>query len=276
MNEQTFGCGEWSIQAQNVRSHIREYLGEKIYPKVQDAVKEGNLNFYVAGGAITSVFTGAKVNDLDIYFPSHSDEDVFRDLLLTGKEKDDNFKQVCKTDNATTIVRYEAKHRKYVVQLISRFYFEKPEDCIKSFDFSIVQGAYDFKNKKIVLGPYFISDNLKRVLRYTNTSKYPICALYRTKKYVARGYKLPGTTMVAIALAINALSIRSFADLKDQLMGIDTQAFTLILKDFEKNHSEELKFELDMMRERWYGQFLEQLISGAFGDEESEDCISLY
>ena len=107
------------------------------------------------------------------------------------------------------------------MQLITRFTGEA-EDIFQWFDFTVTHGAYDFEKEGFVFGDRFFMDVSKRRLVYSGASKYPICAMYRTKKYVARGYELPGSTIMHIALSIVQLQIENYQQLKEQLMGIDT------------------------------------------------------
>lgn len=59
--------------------------------------------------------------------------------------------------------------------------------------------------------------------------KYPIATLVRTIKYQKYGYKLNPITLVRISLAIHALEIKTYGDMKEQLQGIDTSIFNAIL-----------------------------------------------
>lgn len=67
---------------------------------------------------------------------------------------------------------------------------------------------------------HFLRDTSSRRLVYSNGSMFPICALIRAQKYIARGYVLPTSTIVEIAMAINALELKTKADLKAQLRGL--------------------------------------------------------
>ncbi len=188
----------------------------------------------LAGGAINSLFSGRAVSDLDLYLEDLSTVEALKADLI-----DHGYKEACKTDNAITLVR-KGKMRTYEIQIITRFHGD-PQTILDTFDFTIVQGLYQFSTGKFVFAENFLKHIAQRKLVYSGKSKYPICALYRTKKYQERGYKFPGTTMVQIALAIHALEIRNYADMKEQLMGIDT-AFLKVLND-KLDAKSSMKFE---------------------------------
>lgn len=180
----------------------------------------------LCGGTINSIFSSRKVNDLDFYVQNNSNNQI-GDLIKIMKEVY-NYKVVHTSDNAITLTRRGHKGNLFEIQFITRF-TGSPQDILDTFDYTIVQGVFDFKTNQFVLSDRFLVDIAKRQLVYTNTSEYPICALYRTKKYIERGYTISGANLVAISLSIHALKLETYADLKNQLMGIDTS----MLKELE-------------------------------------------
>ena len=51
----------------------------------------------------------------------------------------------------------------------------------------------------------------------------------RVREYQKYGYKINPITLVRISLAIHALEIKTYGDMKEQLQGIDTSIFNAIL-----------------------------------------------
>ena len=184
-------------------------------PNVMDRLAE--LGLLVCGGTVNAIFTNSSVNDLDFYMTDATKQN----------EIDAFFTECFPAEKMTTInaITYKRKseksNKKWVVQLITRFVGDA-RTIFDWFDFTITHGAYDFAKRKFVLGARFLPDLAKRRLVYSGASKYPICAMYRTKKYVARGFELPGSTIMHIALSIVQLKIENYGQLKEQLMGIDT------------------------------------------------------
>lgn len=176
----------------------------------------------LCGGTINSIFSSRKVNDLDFYVQDNNDNQI-GDLIKIMKEVY-NYTVVHTSDNAITLTRKGHKGTIFEIQFITRF-TGSPQYILDTFDYTIVQGVFDFKTNKFVLSDRFLVDVAKRQLVYTNTSQYPICALYRTKKYIERGYTISGANLVAISLSIHALKLETYKDLKDQLAGIDTSLF---------------------------------------------------
>ena len=193
-------------------------LGIGILPSIVNIKDDfAKLGLMLSGGAITSLFTDAAVNDLDFYIKDK--ENIPEAVAFFTKW----FPEVpYVTENAYTFKRKSSRSRKmWTVQLITRF-TGTPTEILDTFDFTVTQGLYDFANEVFVFGDRFFQDNSKRKLVYLGKSHFPICAMYRTKKYQDKGYKLPGSTIMHIALSIVRLNIMNYRDLKQQLMGIDT------------------------------------------------------
>lgn len=172
----------------------------------------------IAGGAVRAVFAGEAISDYDIYAPTTGAVANIIEYL----EKEFDF--VFKTDNAITY-----KNDKIKVQIITM-----PEniglsndELISKFDFTIAMGLYDLVEDTFVLGDCFLRDLCSRELVFNTKAQYPIASMYRMKKFLKRGYKISGTEIVKMSLAIHGLKIETYRDLKPQLMGIDT----LFLKD---------------------------------------------
>jgi hypothetical protein len=172
----------------------------------------------IAGGAVRAVFAGEPIADYDIYVPSTEAETNVLEYL------EEEFEFVFRTDNAITF-----KNDKIKVQLIIM-----PEniglsndELLSNFDFTIAMGLYDLVEDNFVLNDRFLRDVCSRELVFNAKAKYPIASMYRMKKFLKRGYKISGTEIVKMSLAIHGLKIETYRDLKPQLMGIDT----LFLKD---------------------------------------------
>lgn len=205
--------GVENSKRQQILSIIDEFFGAK--NSGGRVEKFGEFGLLLAGGTINSIYSGRLVNDLDFYM---KDLDKKSEIVAYFTEVFGEPKY--ESDNAITFWRKSGK-KKYEVQLITRF-SGTPQEILNTFDFTIVQGCYDFSEKKFVLSENFLIDIASRTLRYTTSSHYPICAFIRTKKYQDRGYHLTNSCRLAISLAINQLDLSTYRNLRDQLIGIDT------------------------------------------------------
>lgn len=212
-----------------VKSVVRRWF-ERDITKANIFEELKRLKLMVCGGTINSIFTNSHINDLDFYMKDPSLVGECKTFLKTWFPDAE-----IETINALTYKRKSKKStKKWTVQLITRFTGEA-KDIFEWFDFTITHGAYDFETETFIFGDRFFTDLAKRRLIYSGASQYPICAMYRTKKYVARGYELPGATIMHIALSIVQLKIESYKDLKEQLSGIDTMYLKGLLEAKEPN-----------------------------------------
>jgi hypothetical protein len=167
------------------------------------------------------------------------------------------------SNNALTYKRKSTKSRKvWTAQLITRF-SGTPQEIFKNFDFTITTGAFDFETGEFVFGDRFFQDLSAKKLVYQGASHYPICALYRTKKYQERGYKVPGSTLMHIALSIVRLEIKNYRELKEQLSGVDTCYLQGLLDSYSEKGMDELPVD--------YGQFLVDAFQKFDGVEHNAD-----
>lgn len=231
---------------------------------------------YCCGGAIVSVFNHVPINDYDIYsVDKNNPSKIVEELQNIG------FELKVTSHNAYSLLRKSKKDetkKKLKIQIIKyeNFCNKDIEKTFSYFDFNCCMGGYSFKDKKFYLDKYFLTDNIEKRLRFNPGTEYPICSLYRTIKYQKRGYTLPGIEIIKIALAINNLKMETYADLKKQLMGIDTQFLQpltdkLLSEDNEKYDFSKFKNELS----NFYSDYYNKIIENAFEDNEEESFEDL-
>lgn len=187
----------------------------------------------IAGGAITSIVTGKKINDFDIYFRSKENCDD----AINYFNKKSEWRLVAQTNNAMTFNTSKLFEGTITMQLIyaEHMFFDNPIDLIKSFDFTINMAAFDLVSGTLIYTPEFITDNMNRQLVFNDNTKYPIVSMSRAIKYIDRGYKLSAYEQIKIALCINNLEIKDYKDLKTQLQGIDTATFVSLTEKLIKH-----------------------------------------
>jgi hypothetical protein len=207
----------------------------------------------ICGGAVVSVMMKTKVNDLDFYLMDPSFSGHLK-VLLNFMLEDEPFY----TANAVTYSRKGTGRTRYSVQVIYRF-VGHPQEIFKNFDFTVTQAAYSFMGDEFHFGERFWPDIAARRLIYQGDSKYPICALYRTKKYERKGFRTPGSTLMHIGLCIVQLDIKTYKELKEQLHGIDTQFLGPLLN--EKDDAAPVDV----------GAFLKEALDAIYGETEDMD-----
>lgn len=187
-------------------------------------------NAFIAGGAVTSAFTNAKINDVDVYFKS-------RRAFETGvyQAYEDGLWCVAASKRAVTF----AGRNNDIAQLMHFDYFPTADAIFAAFDFTVCMGALDLdagpKSKwegiqlvttgeehpesGFILHPDFLKHNSQRFLKFNPGTRYPLASATRVLKYQQRGYTIGKGDMMKIALAVRGVRIESWEDLKDQIGG---------------------------------------------------------
>lgn len=164
---------------------------------------------FIAGGALTSAFTGQAINDVDVYFKS---QDAFCDAVERAYE--DGMWCVAATDRAVTFA-----HGESIVQLMHFDFFPTPAAVFDAFDFTVCMAAYDIDAQAFVFHDDFMKHAAQRFLRFHSGTRYPFGSLLRVLKYQSRGYTLGKGDLLRIALCCHRTPLTSWDDLARAIGG---------------------------------------------------------
>jgi hypothetical protein len=249
------------------------------HPDIQDILRNHTI---CAGGAITSMLMGTKVNDYDFYFDSF---EAVRSVLSYFTKKENGV--VGWYSAPFTNIKGESESRVFLqaadgmvataekskysarffsdnaislngkVQLILRFY-GTPEQIFKNYDF-IHCTCYWSSSTGIVAPKKALESILTKELYYQG-SLYPICSILRIRKFIKRGWKISAGQVLKMILQVSEVDLTHRATLRDQLVGVDM----LYLKGFldAALNSEDESVDLN---------FITGLLDEAFGEEDFED-----
>jgi hypothetical protein len=213
---------------------------------INSILRDTGLQFsagsFLAGGFLTSIFTGAEIKDIDIFFES---EDAMTKFMLLNLNKD-QLANLISTDNAVTYRITLSPEKSYTIQLITRIY-GTPQQIIDQFDFTVCMCAYTPQDDgKFIMNPNFILHLAERTLCFNGKAKYPIATLVRTKKYIEKGYSLAPIEYVKLALAINNLDLKDWTTVREQLEGIDLALFQSLISKLPEGETTEFEYETFM------------------------------
>ncbi len=253
---------------------IKKYLSENFNnfvdsitdEKVRELVRKNSI---ITGGSIVSLLLNEKVNDYDIYFTDKettkrvanyyvklfiatNPEYRATDLYVKEDEETGRISVFCKSSG----VAIGVNEGKYVpaclttnaitltndIQLVLRFYGE-PEEIHKYYDFVHATNYWTSKDNKLVLNPKALECILTKELLY-NGSKYPLCSIIRTKKFIRRGWTINAGQYLKMALQLNELDLLDPVVLEEQLTGVDSAYFTMFIRWFRNNKQDLNKTEI--------------------------------
>lgn len=139
--------------------------------------------------------------------------------------KDGKFKPIFLSTNAITLAGK--------IQIVLRFYGE-PEEIHKNYDFIHCTNYYTSWDKKLVINQQALESLITKELRYTG-SLYPVCSMFRLRKFINRQWSINAGQMLRIAMQISALDLTNIDVLEDQLMGVDAAYFVELMRKLREN-----------------------------------------
>lgn len=129
------------------------------------------------------------------------------------------------------------------IQIVTRFYGEV-EDIHKNYDFAHCTCAWSSWNNELFLPQKALECIINKELYYIG-SLYPLCSIIRTRKYLERGYHINAGQYVKMAMQLNALDLTNVKVLEDQLTGVDTTYFQMMIDKLKKHQEETGNIKVD-------------------------------
>lgn len=159
-------------------------------------------------------------------------EDTYDDLNEKAQEIEDGpkYRPVFMSTNAITL-----SHR---VQLVLRFY-GAPDEIHENYDFVHCTNYWSSWDGKLVLKQPALEALLARELKYVG-SKYPLCSLMRTRKFINRGWTINAGQMLKAVMQLQSLDLTDPEVLEDQLTGVDSSYFVEIIAKVKENDPEKV------------------------------------
>lgn len=182
----------------------------------------GLAGCFVAGGAVTSLYTNKTINDFDIYPKS---EEALIEAIRWAYENS-GYWCVDHSGRAMTFANGN-KGENQQIQIMHFDTFETAEKIFDAFDFTVCMGAYDLDEKKFVLHDMFLEHCSQRFLSFNKGTRFPYASARRVKKYEDRGYTIGMIEFQKIMLACASSPITSWDDLREQIGGVYGEAIVI-------------------------------------------------
>lgn len=129
------------------------------------------------------------------------------------------------------------------IQIVIRFYGDI-EDIHKNYDFIHCTCSYEYKSNKVNLPAKALEAIINKELIYCG-SKYPLCSIIRTRKFIKRGYTINAGQYLKMALQLNELNLQDLDVFKDQLTGVDSLYFEQVITYLSEKKEEDKNFQID-------------------------------
>lgn len=171
------------------------YVVQRLPRDIRDILTENAGRLFLGGGFIRATVAGEEPSDIDLFGPDKTILDSIATLLASRRPGC----RIHRSKNAITLITPD----RMTVQFITRWTFEKAEDLVASFDFTVCQAAIHRTGKqtnsawKSTIGDGFYVDLAGRRLVYTSPKREEEAggSLLRVIKYVKRGYSIQVTSL---------------------------------------------------------------------------------
>lgn len=173
-----------------------------------------------------------KNSDISYNFESTAEEDEEIGIVSDKEKPEYDTKEKYRprfiTSNAITLSDK--------IQIVTRFYGEV-EDIHKNYDFVHCTCAWSSWNNEVFLPQKALECIINKELYYVG-SKYPLCSIIRTRKYIERGYHINAGQYVKMCMQLNELDLKDVKVLEEQLTGVDTTYFQMMIDELQKHQEE--------------------------------------
>jgi hypothetical protein len=229
-------------------------------------------NAIITGGAIVSMLQGEEPHDYDVYFKTKEAcvkvanyyADIFNkshDVQVDVQDSDDRIQCFVKSEGVAaespsdeTQQEEKPKYRPVFfstnaislsdkIQVVIRFY-GSAEEIHKNYDFVHCTCYFDYKESVLSLPSRALEAIINKELYYIG-SKYPVCSIIRTRKFLERGWTINAGQYLKMCLQVSDLDLKDLETFKDQLNGVDSAYFSRAIELIEAKQKEDADFKVD-------------------------------
>ena len=153
-------------------------------------------------------------------------EENFKNLNKIKKDANKKYFPKYFTNNAITLSDK--------IQLVLRFYGDA-DKIRENFDFVHCTSYYDNSENILELPSRALEAILNKEFYYIG-SKYPLCSIIRTRKFIKRGYTINAGQYLKMVLQLNQMDLTNIHILEEQLIGVDSSYFSAVINNIKKDY----------------------------------------
>lgn len=267
---------------QHLNNKIKDWLESIDDEEVKRAIRG---NAIITGGALVSLLTGEEVKDYDVYFRTKESLKIVANYYVEKWNKENNASVSVTEDNDGRVrvfissagvagenedlengedyaesaekkpkEKNKGKYRpKFLtsnaitlsdkIQVVVRFYGEV-EELHKNYDYVHCTCSWNCNTNELILPSRALEAIINKELYYMG-SKYPLCSIFRARKYIGRGYTINAGQYLKMAMQLNELNLKDVEVLKEQLMGVDSAYMGMLIDAIAEQKEKNEDFEID-------------------------------
>lgn len=167
-------------------------------------------------------------------FNSSSGDEEKDEAIQDGEvEEDKTYAPLFLSQNAITLTDK--------IQIIIRF-FGTPDEIHENYDFTHCTNWWSSWDNHLELRKEALECLLSRELKYQG-SKYPLCSIIRTRKFIKRGWQINAGQYLKMCMQLNEFNLFDVKVLEDQLTGVDVTYFETIISAIRNKKDKEFDAE---------------------------------
>ena len=136
------------------------------------------------------------------------------------------------------------------VQIITRF-IGTPDELHKNYDFVHCMCHWTSWNNEVVLPSRSLEAIINKELIYVG-SKYPICSVVRTRKFINRGWHINAGQYAKMSYQISELNLNDMNVMEEQLTGVDSFYFNQAIRELRMLQAQSIKDNTELKFDSTY------------------------
>ena len=129
------------------------------------------------------------------------------------------------------------------VQIVLRFYGE-PGRIHTNYDFVHCTSCWTSWDNELVMPARALETIINKELYYIG-SKYPLCSVICTRKFMNRGWTINAGQYVKMVLQLNDLDLKNLHVFEEQLIGVDSTYFNHLIWTIEQMKKNDPDFTME-------------------------------
>ncbi|MFA6619414.1 MAG: hypothetical protein WCT23_10150 [Candidatus Neomarinimicrobiota bacterium] len=233
--------GRWVVINDNLKQEVKDEINQE----------EIRLRIFIkSNGAVGEEYNPHSDIDEDYKRACAILNQKIKENNKTSKENIEPYSPTFMTNNAITL---SSK-----IQVVMRFYGE-PEDIHKNYDFVHCTCCYRSWDNELDMPARALEAIINKELYYVG-SKYPLCSVIRTRKFINRGWVINAGQYVKMVLQLNDMDLTNLHVFEEQLIGVDSAYFGHLIWCIKQEKKNDPNFNPD-------STYLIKLVNDVFDKE---------
>lgn len=203
--------------------------------ETDELVPNGKINIFISSKGVLADEDAETITDETEPLLPEEDEELLDQAEREKEISKPRYRPIYLTSNAITLSDK--------IQIVIRFWGEV-EEIHKNYDFAHCTCAWSSWDNELLLPTKALECIINKELYYVG-SKYPLCSIIRSRKFINRGYSINAGQYLKMCMQLNELDLTDVEVLKDQLVGVDSAYFNMVINAIAKKKENDPTWQID-------------------------------